>query len=87
MSKFKLGDKIRVRTSGKIGTVKTVYEGDDWNMSENEYGIDFDDGSGVITIVERVLEREKGEPRCTCGALKTRNPEHHSRWCDLYEPN
>ena len=30
-------------------------------------------------------EKENTKKKCTCGAVKTRNKNLHSDWCDLYE--
>lgn len=89
MAKFKLEDRIRLKTSGKTGVIKSVFDADDWNIGEAEYGIDFDDGSGVITIVERVLEKidGSGAPKCECGSRFSSFADIHSFWCRLYNGN
>lgn len=81
---FRLGKKVRVKTSGMTGVVKAVYEFGYWNMAENEYGIEMDDGSGLITLIERVLESIEPEPVCECGQ-KGISYAKHSDWCPLYE--
>lgn len=84
MAKFDVGDKVRIRTSGKTGTVKVIYDGNYWNMSDSEYGIEFDDGSGTITIIERVIDLADGEPRCECGVGAVGGGKH-SEYCPLYD--
>lgn len=85
MSKFQIGDKIKVKSSGKTGVIKAIYDGDMWNMSDNEYGVEFDDGSGIITIVERVLQPIDflEEIKCECGVGAV-NGNKHSDYCPLY---
>lgn len=87
MAKFKIGDKVRIKTSGMTGIVKAIYEFGYWNMAEDEFGIEMDDGSGMITIVEKVLERNEPPPVCECGLKHSRHGGRHSDWCPLYEPD
>lgn len=87
MAKFTIGDKVKVKTSGATGVVKTVFESGYWNMMDDEYGVEFDDGSGMITLVEKVLEANEPPPACQCGLKFSRHGGKHSRWCKLYDPN
>lgn len=87
MAKFKVGDKIRIKTSKNTGVIKLIYPSDYWNMTEDEYAIELDDGSGVMTIVERVLELRDGPVKCTCGLKYAPSGGKHSSWCDLYDKN
>ncbi len=91
--KFKIGDKVKCTTNTKTGVVKAVYDADYWNLysmdgsESHEYGVEYDDGSGLINLVEKVLELT-GESNelykgCDCGAKHTRNPTHHSSWCSV----
>lgn len=90
--KFQIGDRVRVTTNEKTGTIKAVFDSFSWAMIgvDHEYTIEFDDGSGATTIVERVLELvEGGKPRrslCVCG-VATVGQGKHSDWCELYDPN
>lgn len=87
MARFTLGDKVRVKTSGMTGVVKTVFESGYWNMLDDEYGIEMDDGSGMVTIVDKVLERNEPAPVCQCGLKFSRHGGKHSSWCKLYDEN
>lgn len=85
--KFKIGDRVKVRTSNQAGVIKQVIEADSWNMfgsssNDYEYRIDFDDGSNSV-IVEKVLDlTENVKSKCTCGAVFTSFSQIHSDWCD-----
>lgn len=85
MAKFTIGDKVRVKTSGMTGVVKTVFESGYWNMMDNEYGVEMDDGSGMITLVEKVLVKNWPDPVCECGLKYARSGGKHSSWCPLYD--
>lgn len=85
MAKFTIGNKVRIRTSGMTGVIKTVFDSGFWNMQDTEYGVEMDDGSGVITIVEKVLEKNWPDPVCECGLKHTRHGGKHSSWCPLYD--
>ncbi len=86
-AKFKVGDRVRVKTSGNIGEVKEVVEADYWymmapNSADYEYRIQFDDGNTSV-IVEKVLELEQvAINKCTCGLKYARSGGKHSDWCD-----
>lgn len=80
---FKVGDRIKIRTSGKTGTVKGVFEAEMWNLyGGDEYQVEFDDGSGALTVSERILEREH-EITCECGIRFVRDANKHSTWCPM----
>lgn len=83
MAKFNVGDKIKVKTSGKTGVIRIVYESGYWNMQDTEYAVEFDGGEGAITLVERVLESLNPEPRCECGVGSVKGNKH-SYYCPLY---
>lgn len=86
MSKFKVGDSVKVTTSDKTGIVRNVYEASYWNSSDDEYAVEFDDGSGVTTIVERVLVSTTPRPSCDCGLKFARSGGKHSSYCAIYDP-
>lgn len=84
---FKIGDRVRLTTSGKTGIVRQVFDADYWNLSagngDHEYSVEFDNGEGAINLVERVLELVQGV-KCECGALSV-GSNKHSDYCVLYE--
>lgn len=84
-AKFGIGDKVKLLSSGKLGEVKAVFDGNDWNLhkGEHEYTVEFDDGSGAVNIVERVLEHAHVKT-CECGLKYARSGGKHSTWCPLY---
>lgn len=83
MAKFNVGDKIKIKTSGKTGIIRIVYESGYWNMVDTEYAVELDDGEGAISLVERVLESLDPEPRCECGVGSVKG-NRHSDYCPLY---
>lgn len=87
MARFDIGDQVRLKGSGKTGVVKTVFPSDYWNMKDDEYGVELDDGSGVITITERALEKRYVYPECECGLKYARSGGKHSFWCPLFSRN
>lgn len=84
MSKFKLGDRVRVTTSGKTGTVTAVHEANMWNMASDEYTVQFDDNAAIM-LVEKVLElfEKVPEKKCICGLKYARSGGKHSNWCNI----
>lgn len=84
MAKFTIGDKVRVKTSGMTGVIKAVFESGYWNMMDDEYGVEMDDGSGMITLVEKVLVKNEPDPVCQCGLKYARNGGKHSSWCPVW---
>jgi hypothetical protein len=85
LTKFKVGDKVHIKTSGMTGVIKTLFPSDYWNMSDDEYGVQMDDGSGLVTIVEKVLEKIEQELTCQCGLKYARSGGRHSYWCPMSE--
>lgn len=85
---FKIGERVKVKISGKAGTVKAVFPAEYWNLVANggddEYTIEFDDGEGAVNLRENLLELIY-VPRCTCGLKFVRHGGLHSDYCDLYE--
>ena len=85
---FKVGDRVRVKTSGKAGVIIAVHDSIEYNMffpNEVEYSVLFDAGEGQVNIVGRVLERETVN-NCDCGEhLVPWQRGHHARWCKLYQ--
>jgi len=84
MAKFNVDEKIRVKLSGRTGVIKTVFQSGYWNMTDDIYSVELDDGSGTVTLDDSALESNEPTLVCVCGAKSTRNPTHHARWCDLY---
>lgn len=95
MSKFNVGDKIRIKTTGRTGKIRAEFTSQDawWNLAEcgKDYIIELDDGTGTLTLAEKVLEKYSPEDKkaggCECGAFVTDFPEHHSTWCPLHRSN
>lgn len=90
MSRFKVGDRVKIRTSGRTGTVRIVYEGQNWGFTvEDEYSIEFDDGTGAMTLVERIIEPLESigfyEVKCECGSKYSSFETIHSYWCPVYK--
>lgn len=87
---FKVGDRVRITTNGKTGTIKAVYDADYWNLQagngDHEYTVELDHGEGAINMVERVLAYEY-ERRCECGVKYDRHGGKHSDYCPLSNDN
>lgn len=91
MARFKVGDRVKVRSSGRLGTVSAVFDAEYWNLwdhtgdSAHEYTVDFDDGSGAVNIVEKVLEFANVRT-CECGAkFIPWYEKNHADYCPLYK--
>lgn len=91
--KFKMGDHVRVKATGRTGTVKTVYDAYTWGMwtgFSHEYSVDLDDGSGAVTLIESVLEfSDETLPigiKCECGVASVGQGKH-SDYCPLFDPS
>lgn len=85
MTQFKIGDRVKVKTTGKAGTITGVFPAEMWNLyGGDEYQIEFDSGGGALTVSERILESEH-DVGCTCGLKFARSGGKHSSWCDFKE--
>jgi hypothetical protein len=86
---FKVGDRVRVKLSGKEGIVETIFDADYWHHmaggAEDEFAIRFDDDGSLVNIRESLLEYVN-VPKCECGARFTSFPQIHSYWCKFYTP-
>lgn len=94
MTKFKEGDKVVVRASGRMAIVEKAYEASFWAFDyyNNEYAVKFDDDGTTITLIEKALrwpdeiELTYSGPKCECGSFKVRSYENlHADWCPLYK--
>lgn len=87
MSKIKNGDKIKIKKNDKTGVIETVYDLGYWHMSEDQYCIKMDDGSGVVTLsdsdIEKIEEAPNWAPKCECGQSNEVWVKH-SDYCPLY---
>lgn len=88
---FNVGDRVRVKTSGKTGVVLSIHDSTtDYSIfypNETEYSVLLDAGEGQLNIVGRVLEHEAvNRYKCDCGEhLVSWQKGHHARWCKLYQ--
>lgn len=89
MNKFNVGDRISIKSSGRTGIVRAIFESGYWHMADDEYSIILDDGSGAITVpaLELELISAADVPKCECGLKYSRSGGRHSFWCILYDEN
>lgn len=82
---FKVGDRVRVKTTGQQGVVQTIFPAEYWGIIEgdDEYAVLFDSG-GSINMRDSILELVN-VPKCECGAKFTSFQQIHSDWCPFYE--
>ncbi len=84
---FKVGDRVKIKESGKTGEVTNLFPSEYWNLmaggGDDEYTVKLDDGDGAINFRESLLELIDAK-KCTCGLVYARSGGRHSDWCDLY---
>lgn len=86
MSNFKVGDKVIVKSTKKIGTIVRKID-ENWIVDRFDVLID---GREVTYTDIELLAYPKGAGyinldmlECTCGLKYVRDGGNHSEWCDM----
>lgn len=90
MSKLKMGDRVRVKETSKLGKVNTIYDYAYWGIDEDSVSVVLDDGNFVTcksSELERMDEAENDYIKCECGLKFSRHGGKHSAWCALSYKN
>lgn len=87
---FSLGDRVKLKISGREGIVAAIYEGSfiAGANDETSYMIELDGGVGTTTVREGALEFNGlnfWKPQCECGLRYARSGGKHSSWCPAKE--
>lgn len=83
---FNLGDRVRLKVSGREGTISSIDEPNFAPGSNGLYSylVELEGGAGTSTVWETGLEYVGGrfwEPKCECGVSSTRSGGRHSSYC------